>query len=82
MSEFYQTFYAENGTAPDDEQLAATYLESWVHRHGDRTNPDHAGVIWAYRCCFTPPDPAWATTCLASGSKLLDAAVDAVRTWT
>jgi len=71
----------EFGTTSDDEQLAATYLESWVHHHGDRSNPHHAAAIWAYRCCFTPSDPEWETACLASGASLLDAAVDAVQTW-
>lgn len=72
----------EFGTAPDEEQLAATYVESWVYRHGDRGDPSHAAAIWAYRCCFTPPDPAWEATCLASGADLLDRAVEAVRSWT
>ena len=72
---------AEFGTAPDLEQLSATYLDTWVQRHGDRSDPEHAAVIWAYRSCFTPPDRAWETTCLQAGAALLDAAVDAVRTW-
>jgi hypothetical protein len=71
----------EFGTTPDEQQLAATYLESWVDRHGDRSDPEHARVVWEYRCCFTPPDPDWATTCRASGADLIDAAVDAVATW-
>lgn len=71
----------EFGTTPDDEQLVATYLESWVHRHGDRDVPEHAEVVWAYRCCFTPDDPAWAATCRAAGADLLDRAVAAVSSW-
>jgi hypothetical protein len=72
----------EFGTVPDEEQLAATYLETWVHRHGDRDDPDHAAAIWAYRCCFTPPDPAWEAACLDRGAALLDVGVEAVRSWT
>ncbi len=65
----------EFGTTPDEQQLAATYLESWVDRHGDRSDPDHARVVWDYRCCFTPPDPQWEAACRASGAELIDAAV-------
>jgi hypothetical protein len=72
----------EIGTAGDDEQLIATYQEQWVHRHGDRTNPDHAAAIWAYRCCFTPDDPAWESQAMAAGREQLDNAVAAVATWT
>ncbi|MCU0271242.1 MAG: M14 family metallopeptidase [Acidimicrobiales bacterium] len=71
----------EFGTSADEEQLAATYLESWVHRHGDREDPVHADVVWAYRCCFTPDDPVWEATCLAAGADVLDRAVDAVAGW-
>lgn len=66
---------AELGTAPDEEQLAATYLESWVHRHGDRNEPEHAAVVWRYRCCFTPDDPEWERTVLPRGAVLLDRAL-------
>lgn len=59
----------------DMRQLVATYLESWVHRHGDRSHPDHAAVVEAYRSCFTPEDASWTTTCLTSGATILDRAV-------
>jgi len=68
----------EFGTAPDTEQLAATYLESWVHRHGDAMNPEHAAVTWNYRCCFTPDDPEWETISVVDGRKLVDQAIAAV----
>lgn len=71
----------EIGTASDDEQLIATYQEHWVHRHGDRTKPDHAPVIWAYRCCFTPDDPEWESQAVTAGREQLDNAVTAVATW-
>ncbi len=71
----------EIGTASDDEQLIATYQEQWVHRHGDRANPDHAAAIWAYRCCFTPDDPEWELRAMAAGGEQLDNAVTAVAGW-
>ncbi len=71
----------EIGTASDDEQLIATYQEQWVHRHGDRGNPDHAAAIWAYRCCFTPDDPAWELRAMAAGGEQLDNGVTAVAGW-
>ena len=72
---------AEWGTASDEEQLVATYLESWVARHGDRADPEHAAIVWQYRDCFTPDDPAWEATCLATGRRFLDDAVAAVVGW-
>jgi len=69
---------AEFGTTADLEQLAATYEESWVHRHGDRSDPRHAEVVWRYRCCFTPDDAEWTATCRAAGAALLDAALVAI----
>ena len=71
----------EFGTAGDEEQLIATYQESWVDRHGDRNDPVHAAAVWAYRCCFSPDDPAWEQACLARGRDFLDAAVAAVADW-
>ena len=71
----------EVGTATDLEQLAATYIESWVHRHGDRAVPEHAAAVWAYRCCFTPDDPDWEATAMASGRAVVDRAVEVVSAW-
>lgn len=68
----------EFGTVSDEEQLVATYLESWVHRWGDRSRPDHAAVAWRYRCCFTPDDPGWESACLTRGRELLGRALAAV----
>ena len=68
----------EVGTADDLEQLAATYQEQWVHRHGDPDDPVHRSVRWAYRCCFTPDDPEWETTALRLGRAHLDATLTAV----
>lgn len=72
---------AEIGTAGDLEQLAATYRSHWVAFHGDRADPAHAAAVWAYRCCFTPDDPAWERAALEGGRRLLDEAVTAVATW-
>lgn len=65
----------EFGTTPDEEQLAATFLESWVHRHGDPDDPTHQAVRWAYRCCFTPDDADWERRCLTGGTALVDRAL-------
>lgn len=71
----------EFGTTPDEEQLVATYLESWVHRRGDPRLPAHAAVVWRYRCCFTPDDAAWAATCRQRGVDLLDQGLAALVAW-
>lgn len=78
------TLYAssvELGTASDEEQLIATYQDQWVHRRGLREHPDHASVVWAYRCCFTPDDRTWEHDALAAGGRQLAAAVRAVAEW-
>jgi hypothetical protein len=72
---------AEVGTAPDMDQLVATYLSSWVHRHGDRSVPEHAEAIWQYRCCFTPDDDAWEQLAIDRGADLLTAGLRAVSAW-
>lgn len=71
----------EFGTANDLEQLEATYREQWVHRRGNRADPEHRAAVWAYRCCFTPDDPVWEGEAFAGGRKALDAALDAVCGW-
>jgi len=71
----------EVGTVDDLTQLGATYQEQWVHRHGDRSDPAHAAAVWAYRCCFTPEDPAWAATAFVRGQAALDRALAAVAAW-
>jgi hypothetical protein len=71
----------EIGTADDLAQLAATYQEQWVHRHGDRDHPDHRAAVWAYRCCFTPDDPAWERAALEGGRAHLERAIEAVAGW-
>lgn len=71
----------EWGTADDLEQLAATYLESWMHRRGGSDHPDRAAVIWRYRECFSPDDPDWEQAGLRSGRALLADALDAVCAW-
>ena len=72
---------AEFGTVDDLEQLAATYQEHWVHRHGDLNDDDHAAVVRRYRACFTPDDPTWAGACRRQGARVLDRALDTVIGW-
>ena len=71
----------EFGTADDLTQLGATYQEQWVYRRGDRSIPEHAAAVWAYRCCFTPDDREWATTSFSRGRVALDRALAAVCDW-
>lgn len=68
----------EVGTAGDLDQLAATYQEQWVYRHGDLSDPTHRAVRWCYRCCFTPDDPDWEQAALAGLRRHVDAAVACV----
>ena len=71
----------EVGTADDLTQLGATYQEQWVHRRGDRSVPEHAAAAWAYRCCFTPDDPAWEARALELGAQALDRSLALVLDW-
>jgi predicted deacylase len=71
----------EFGTVDALTQLGATYQEQWVHRRGDRSLPEHAAAVWAYRCCFTPDDVDWAAISLERGRDALDRALDAVADW-
>ncbi|MEZ5145158.1 MAG: DUF2817 domain-containing protein [Acidimicrobiales bacterium] len=77
----YASSSVEFGTASDEEQLVATFLESWVHRCGDRSDPAQASVVWAYRSCFTPDDAEWERRCLTTGRDVLDRGVEAVASW-
>ena len=77
----YHASSVEFGTESAGRQLVATFLDNWVHRHGDRLLPEHAAAVWGYRCTFTPDDPAWERTCLAAGRDLLDRAVAVVGAW-
>lgn len=71
----------EFGTTSDMEQLVATYHEQWVHRRGDRRRSDHAAVVWSYRSCFTPDDPAWEHAAMTDGTHLLDTAIEVLSAW-
>lgn len=72
---------AELGTVSEGKQLAATVLENWVARHGNRSDPDHAAAVWRYRYCFTPEDPEWEQAAMAAGRELMQASVTAVSGW-
>ena len=71
----------EVGTAPDLEQLVATYQEQWVHRRGDLTDPEHHAARARYRDCFTPDDPTWEAAARAGLRDHLDRALAAISGW-
>ena len=48
--------------------------EHWVHLHGDRSEPEHARIVWEHRCRSTPDDPEWERSARAHGVAVLDAA--------
>jgi hypothetical protein len=52
--------------------------EHWVHFHGDRTDPEHARIVWEHRCGSTPDDPEWERFARSHGMEVLDAAHAAV----
>ncbi len=63
----------EVGTVADLEQLAATYLEQWVYRRGDRRRPDHAEVCRRFARCFTPDDADWQQAAVTGMLSVLSA---------
>ncbi|MCU0261912.1 MAG: M14 family metallopeptidase, partial [Ilumatobacteraceae bacterium] len=67
----------ELGTVPNTRMILAERAEHWVHRHGDRTHPAHAALVWEHRICSTPDDPEWVATALAHGRTVLTAALSA-----
>jgi hypothetical protein len=68
----------EMGTVSDTTMILAERAEHWVHRSGDRSDPDHAAIVWHHRCCSTPDDPAWVAASLEHGRRVIDLAVAAV----
>ncbi|MCC5952863.1 MAG: DUF2817 domain-containing protein [Acidimicrobiia bacterium] len=76
-AEYHSTSF-EFGTRSDTRQIVAGHAEHWVHRHGDRTVPEHAEVVWDHRCCYTPDDPAWERTAMEQGRDILDRSLRAV----
>ncbi len=74
----WRTVTMELGTISDTRMIVNERAEHWVHFHGDRTNPEHAQVVWDHRCGSTPDDPGWETTARSFGVEVLDAARRAV----
>jgi predicted deacylase len=70
----WRTVTMELGTVSDTRMIVNERAEHWVHLHGDRSNPDHAQIVWDHRCGSTPDDPEWERTARAHGVAVLDAA--------
>ena len=71
----------EFGTVADLEQLEASYLEHWAHRHPHVDPELRASLTERYRRCFTPDDDRWMIASRALGGAMLDDAVRAVAAW-
>ena len=70
----WRTVTMELGTISDTRMIVNERAEHWVHFHGDRTNPEHARVVWDHRCGSTPDDADWESSARAHGVEVLDAA--------
>jgi predicted deacylase len=64
----------ELGTISDTRMIVNERAEHWVHFHGDRSNPEHARIIWEHRCGSTPDDAQWEQSARSHGVVVLDAA--------
>lgn len=64
----------ELGTISDTRMIINERAEHWVHFHGDRSNPDHARIVWDHRCGSTPDDAEWERSARSHGVVVLDAA--------
>jgi predicted deacylase len=70
----WRTVTMELGTISETRMIVNERAEHWVHFHGDRSNPDHARIVWDHRCGSTPDDPDWERSARAHGAVVLDAA--------
>ena len=70
----WRTVTMELGTISDTRMIINERAEHWVHFHGDRSNPDHARIVWDHRCGSTPDDSEWERSARAHGVAVLDAA--------
>ncbi len=70
----WRTVTMELGTRSDTRMIINERAEHWVHLHGDRSNPEHARIVWDHRCGSTPDDAEWERSALAHGVAVLDAA--------
>lgn len=75
----YHSFTLEIGTLSDTRMILAERSEHWVYRHGDRTDPEHAAVVWHHRSASTPDDPEWVAAAMGHGRSVLDRAVETLR---
>jgi predicted deacylase len=74
----WRTVTMELGTISDTRMILNERAEHWVHFHGDRSDPEHAGIVWTHRCGSTPDDPEWERLARFHGMEVLDAAHAAV----
>jgi hypothetical protein len=70
----WRTVTMELGTISDTRMIVNERAEHWVHFHGDRSNPEHARVVWDHQCGSTPDDAGWESSARAHGVAVLDAA--------
>ncbi len=70
----WRTITMELGTRSDTRMIINERAEHWVHFHGDRSNPDHARIVWDHRTGSTPDDPEWERLARTHGVEVLDAA--------
>ena len=70
----WRTVTMELGTISDTRMIINERAEHWVHFHGDRSNPEHARIVWDHRCGSTPDDAEWERSARAHGVAVLDAA--------
>ena len=69
----------ELGTRSEVTMILAERAEHWVHRHGDRNDPEHARIVDHHLRCSTPADTAWQHASVEQGRTVLDLALAAVR---
>ena len=77
----HATFHAvtaELGTRSDITMILAERAEHWVHRHGDRDDPEHARILEHHLRCSTPDEAAWQAAAIEHGRRVLDQALAAV----
>jgi predicted deacylase len=70
----WRTITMELGTRSDTRMIINERAEHWVHFHGDRSNPEHARIVWEHRCGSTPDDHQWEQSARAHGMAVIDAA--------
>jgi hypothetical protein len=70
----WRTVTMELGTISDTRMIINERAEHWVHFHGDRSEPEHARIVWDHRCGSTPDDPEWERVARLHGVEVLDAA--------